>query len=365
MPQSTERDYRASTLHTSAGVEREADWKATPGIHWHIANDVRVRHAGPAAAQIPWVQVRKPDGTKVTYFDAESKLSTGRDRRSWSRGRMAVLRLPQRGRPSVPQPRRPRRRGHRQRAHRPQPAVGQGACRGHHRRRGRAARHAGGAHQEDREAILASRSKFQTKAEDQREGAQVREGDAGDPARHVRAGPQGREVHVEVVPRPFRRTTTSPGASAATTASTSTTRARRSACSARCATPARGDAWRTARARVPSVVAAGLTPPPSHNEPNFMHDHRMKHRRRAARCATASSSSGARAANFCSNPACHGRAWPGGQPERPRPRRAHRRLPQRRLRRSPRAEGGADEDEELTRQSPSRSIRSTPPGVRR
>jgi nitrate reductase cytochrome c-type subunit len=72
-PASSEIDYRI-TLHTSAGIEREQDWKAT-GIHWHITNDVEFIATDPQRRSIPWVQVKKPDGSKVTYFDAESKLS--------------------------------------------------------------------------------------------------------------------------------------------------------------------------------------------------------------------------------------------------------------------------------------------------
>src|SRR5512139_520386 len=71
-PASSEIDYRI-TLHTSSGVEREQQWKAT-GIHWHIANEVEFISPDPQRRSIPWVQVKKPDGTKVTYFDAESKL---------------------------------------------------------------------------------------------------------------------------------------------------------------------------------------------------------------------------------------------------------------------------------------------------
>jgi len=33
------------------------------------------------------------------------------------------------------------------------------------------------------------------------------------------------------------------------------------------------------KSTVPSTVSAGLTPPPTHEEPNFMHDHRTQARR--------------------------------------------------------------------------------------
>src|SRR5512137_851617 len=70
---SSETDYRL-TLHTTADVEREQDWKVS-GIHWHVASDVEFKSPDVQGRSIPWVQVLKADGTRVTYIDAESKLS--------------------------------------------------------------------------------------------------------------------------------------------------------------------------------------------------------------------------------------------------------------------------------------------------
>lgn len=70
---SSEIDYRL-TLHTSANVERELPWKVS-GIHWHIASDVQFKSPDVQGESIPWIQVTRPDGTKVTYVDGESKLS--------------------------------------------------------------------------------------------------------------------------------------------------------------------------------------------------------------------------------------------------------------------------------------------------
>ncbi len=72
-PKSSESDYRI-TLHTTADQAREVPWKVT-GIHWHIASDVEYKTTDVQGREIPWVQVTKPDGTKVTYVDAETKLS--------------------------------------------------------------------------------------------------------------------------------------------------------------------------------------------------------------------------------------------------------------------------------------------------
>jgi hypothetical protein len=47
----------------------------TRGIHWHIQNEVRFVSPDPQRREIPWVEVIKPDGSKVVYTDAETKLS--------------------------------------------------------------------------------------------------------------------------------------------------------------------------------------------------------------------------------------------------------------------------------------------------
>jgi nitrate/TMAO reductase-like tetraheme cytochrome c subunit len=61
---------------------------------------------------------------------------------------------------------------------------------------------------------------------------------------------------------------------------------------------------------VPSVVMAGLTPPDSHNEPNWMREHRTKLDDSCKMCH-GPINWGKDGGSFCSNPACHGRAWPG------------------------------------------------------
>ena len=79
---------------------------------------------------------------------------------------------------------------------------------------------------------------------------------------------------------------------------------------------------------VPSLVVAGVSPPESHNEPNFMHEHRFKLDDSCAMCH-GKIEFGREGGNFCSNPACHGRDLAGRQPQprgrrRPRRRRAGR-----------------------------------------
>ena len=60
---------------------------------------------------------------------------------------------------------------------------------------------------------------------------------------------------------------------------------------------------------VASTKTPGLTPPDSHNAPNFMHDHRTKVDDTCQMCH-GPLKWGKDGGNFCANPACHGRKWP-------------------------------------------------------
>lgn len=68
---SSETAYRL-TLHTGFGAIRPQGAK---GIHWHIENEVTFIATDPQKREIPWVQVRGHDGKVTTYVDAETKLS--------------------------------------------------------------------------------------------------------------------------------------------------------------------------------------------------------------------------------------------------------------------------------------------------
>ena len=70
-PESSESRTRI-VLHTGMEAIREG---YTKGIHWHIQNAVRFVSPDPQRREIPWVEVRKPDGTKITYTDGETKLT--------------------------------------------------------------------------------------------------------------------------------------------------------------------------------------------------------------------------------------------------------------------------------------------------
>jgi hypothetical protein len=60
---------------------------------------------------------------------------------------------------------------------------------------------------------------------------------------------------------------------------------------------------------VPSTIAAGLTPPDTHEAPNWMHEHRLSVDASCAACH-GKTEFGREGGNFCANPACHGRQWP-------------------------------------------------------
>jgi hypothetical protein len=69
--ESTETQTRL-VLHTAMNEVRE---KKTQGIHWHIVNDVEFIATDPQRRNIPWVQIRKADGTSTTYVDAKTPLT--------------------------------------------------------------------------------------------------------------------------------------------------------------------------------------------------------------------------------------------------------------------------------------------------
>ena len=59
-------------LHTGMDAIRPG---YTRGIHWHIQNEVRFVSPDVQRRTIPWVEVVRPDGSKLTYTDAENKFT--------------------------------------------------------------------------------------------------------------------------------------------------------------------------------------------------------------------------------------------------------------------------------------------------
>jgi len=304
-PASSEIDYRI-TLHTSSGVEREQDWKAS-GIHWHIANDVEFISPDPQRRSIPWVQVKKPDGTKVTYFDAESKLSKA-ELDKYQPRRMECFdchnatghpfRNPvdvvddaiasgriDRGLPSA-----------KARAMGLIDAVGEL----HGTMDERAAK--------VDKAIADNRAKFQTKPEDREKEQKFEQAMREILLTTSIQGHKDEKFTWKSFPDHAGHNNF-PGCF-------------------RCHDGKhfndQGEAIRLqctlchnlpqvvkegGKGSVASVVVPGATPPASHNEPNFMHDHRMKIDDSCQMCH-GKLEFGREGGNFCSNPACHGRSWP-------------------------------------------------------
>ena len=62
-------------------------------------------------------------------------------------------------------------------------------------------------------------------------------------------------------------------------------------------------------APVASTAIPGMRQPPTHLEPNFMHDHRTRLDPSCAGCH-GKTEFGRDGGSFCANPACHGRKWP-------------------------------------------------------
>jgi len=60
---------------------------------------------------------------------------------------------------------------------------------------------------------------------------------------------------------------------------------------------------------VASTIVPGVTPPDSHQAPNWMHEHRSQVDSSCAMCH-GPLKWGTEGGNFCANPACHGRKWP-------------------------------------------------------
>jgi hypothetical protein len=98
-------------LHTGMNGIREG---YTQGIHWHIQNEVRFVSPDPQRREIPWVQVVKPDGSTVTYTDAETKLTPEQIKALPARA-MACYDCHNAVGPPVPEPAEPRGCGHPQR----------------------------------------------------------------------------------------------------------------------------------------------------------------------------------------------------------------------------------------------------------
>jgi len=301
-PKSLETDYRI-TLHTTANSEREIPWKVT-GIHWHIANDVEFRSPDVQGRDIPWVQVTRRDGSKATYLDAESKLSSAEVAKLESR-RMECFNCHNAVGHPFPNP-----------ADRVDEAIASGKI--------------------DRDLPgVKARAVAMIKASDGLSGPKSERAAAVD--KIVADDAAGNPVPVKLKEKDIQfqgamkdiLLATSFEAEGVTWKSFPNHAQHRDTPGCfRCHDGKhfneKGEAIRLqctlchnlpqayleqGKGSVPSLVVAGVSPPESHEAPNWMHEHRLNLDESCAMCH-GKTEFGREGGNFCANPACHGRKWP-------------------------------------------------------
>lgn len=300
---SSEILYRL-VMHTTADAERDVPWDVT-GIHWHVANNIEFRAADNQARVIPWVRVTRPDGSQSVYVDAESR--TSRDEID----KLPVRRIEcydchnQVGHP-FPNPN-----------DRVDAAIVAGEI--------------------DRSLpYVKARSVAMINVGDKLSGPRAeREAaidrliaeDAAKAA--IKPDMKDKDAEFQKVMRSIllRSTFATPGITWQSFPNHA--QHRDTPGCFRCHDGKhfneKGEAIRlqctlchnlpqvtleNGKGSVPSLIVQGVTPPESHNEPNFMHEHRFKLDDSCAMCH-GKIEFGRDGGGFCSNPACHGRAWPG------------------------------------------------------
>jgi hypothetical protein len=302
-PKSTESEYRL-TLHTSATAVRDKPWKVS-GIHWHIDNEVLYKAADVQGRSIPWVQVTRPDGTKVTYVDAESKLSKEELAKLEPR-RMECFNCHN----AVGHPFR-----------NPVDQVDAAIAAGRIDRelpgvKSRAVALINAA--ADVSGPLAQRTASIDKL--------IAENAAKSPAP---ANLAEKDAQFRKVMREILLTSTVEEKGLTWQSFPNHSGHKDSPGCFRCHNGKhlndKGESIRlqctlchalpqvtieNGKGTVPSTVVAGVSPPDSHNEPNFMHEHRFKLDDSCTMCH-GKLEFGREGGNFCANPACHGRQWPG------------------------------------------------------
>lgn len=300
-PKSSETTYRL-VLHTGMGTIRDS---AARGIHWHIANDVQFIATDPQRRTIPWVQVRTPDGKTSTYVDVENPLSPEELKKHTPR-RIECLDCHNAVGHPFPNP---------------EDLVDEAIA------NGRIDRALPSAKARAVKLIEAS-AKMAGMPDELAPKLEQLIADAA-PKGEMKPEMQALEKKfaAEMKQILLRTSFTRPELSWQSFPDHAAHKdfpgcfrchngkhlneegqAIRLQCTLCHNLP---QVEREAGAgSVPSTVAAGLTPPPSHEEPNFMHDHRTKLDDSCTMCH-GKIEWGADGGSFCSNPACHGRKWPG------------------------------------------------------
>jgi len=302
-PKSSEIDYRI-TLHTTANAEREIPWKVT-GIHWHIANPVYYKSPDVQGREMPWVQVVKADGTRITYRDPESSLSDA-DLDKLEPRRMECFNCHNAVGHPFPNP-----------ADRVDEAIAAGRIdRALPSAKARAvalidaAADVSGPTDERAKTIdrllAENAAKFPTPEKLKEKDAQFQK-----VMREILLAASFEEKGVTWKSFPNHAGHKDfPGCFRCHNGKHVNEKgeAIRLQCTLCHNLPqVRGE---KVKSTVPSTVSPDLTPPPSHEEPNFMHEHRTKLDDTCTMCH-GKIEWGADGGSFCSNPACHGRKWPG------------------------------------------------------
>ncbi len=298
---SSETTYRL-TLHTGFGVIRD---KQAKGIHWHIENDVSFIALDPQRRQIPWVQVKAKDGTTTTYVDAKSPVSAEELKKLKPR-RMACYDCHNAvGHPFA----------------NPIDQVDEALALGKIDRSLPSAKARAVALVDEALKLSGTPEQLAPKF-DKLIADSVPKGDIKDDMRE----PEKKfaaEMKKILLQTSFTRDGLSwksfpnhaahkdfPGCFRCHDGKHLSDKGEsiRLQCTL-CHELPRVER-ENGEGSVASTVMAGLTPPDSHNEPNFMHDHRTRLDASCTMCHGKKLEFGREGGNFCSNPACHGRKWP-------------------------------------------------------
>jgi hypothetical protein len=297
---SSETAYRL-VLHTGFGAIRP---QGARGIHWHIDNEVTFIATDPQKREIPWVQVRGKDGTVTTYVDAESRLSAD-ELKKLTPQRMECYDC------------------HNQTGHpfpNPEDLVDAALAEG---RIDRALPFA-----KKRAVDLIARANGMTGPLKELEPKFERMIAESVPKGDLSAQQRALEKKFAAAMLPILANSSFSHEGLSWKSFPDHAGHKDTAGCFRCHNGKhlsdKGESIRLqctlchdlpqvtrekGKGSVPSVVMAGLTPPDSHEEPNFMHDHRFRLDDSCAMCH-GKIEFGREGGSFCSNPACHGRKWP-------------------------------------------------------
>lgn len=300
---SSEILYRL-TMHTTANAERDLPWKVT-GIHWHIANNVEFKAVDKQSRVIPWVRVTRPDGTVSTYIDGETKLTPAELEQLQPRRMECYDCHNQVGHP-FPNP-----------ADRVDAAIVAGSIdRSLPAVKGRAV------------ALINAAQEFSGPMEERT--AAIDKLLAADAAKAaIKPDMKDKDLRFQQAMRAILIASSFEERGLSWQSFPNHGQHRDSPGCFRCHNGKhfneKGESIRlqctlchdlpqvtleSGKGSVPSLIVQGVTPPESHNEPNFMHEHRFKLDDSCAMCH-GKIEFGREGGGFCSNPACHGRAWPG------------------------------------------------------